>query len=1307
MTIARVTSEGSGDLRADVLIVTAIQLEYDAVLKVATGAVGGSSWAPQKDRNGLPYAVRSFVSATGGSGRALRVAVACAADMSDVAATNVMLPLMDALRPKVVAMCGVCAGRPGKTALGDVVAAERLFFHDSGKRIGTKGADGERVASVQRDITTYQLRADWKRALEGIKPSVDYADAEWLKERPVPIEWQERRALAWAKEKGGEIPGEEWIAENCPQWEQVIEGLWKERELGDGTKGRLFEDGSVTLAEAGRRAIERELVKRRGRLPDLSPLGETLPFEVHVASFASGDQVVEDETVWASIADSMRKTLGLDMEAAALGALAHYQRAAGVDAIVMKAVMDFANHGRDDHFKDFAARASAECLIDFLRRNVPTEVRAGYDDLLTDGTDGEKQTHEGLAPSQLLNARNVIVPWHEQGRAEVLADLDRWVDEDANAVSVRLLHAEGGVGKTRLGIEWVRRRRRKHDVAGFLVQRPDARWLERLCGTGELAIVVIDYAESRTDLSEILERLSDYHRQEGPRTRLRVLLLARNAGDWWSTLSQRSSAVGALLGRRKAEALGPVAVREAEREAVFREAADVFAAVRGKGPVGRAPIRFDDQRFERVLYLHMAALAAVEGTTFESGTLMDVTLDHEERFWMERSRGTIDDIEVGLNVDDARELVAAATLRGGLPTAEVAREVAARLSNDGGADRRLRQLLHQIYGRDDGSIWLAGLEPDLLGEHMVLRVAVGRGGKQPINAKWIERVFVGGDEADAVRFGFTVLGRASTIENTTLRPWIERLLGTELSERALLAFEAARSVGKQTAFSVLGEVLATRLTNDGSPEIARRLERAGLPESSVTLAGVSEWVTRALHLATAKSDEDDALAEKARHANNLGNRLSNLGRREEALVASQEAVETYRTLAQRNPNASIPNFAASLHNLGVRLSELGRPEEAMVPSQEAVDTYRKLAQQDPNAFLPNFAASLNNMGVRLSELGRWEEALAPSQEAVSLRRTLALRDPETFLPDLALSLNNLGIRLSSLGRREEALVPSQEAIDIRRTLAQRNPDAFLPDLAVSLSNMGAMLSNVGRREEALVLSQEAVDLRRRLALRNPDAFLPALATSLNNVGTMLSDLGRWKEALVTSKEAVDLRRRLALHNPSTFLPDLAMSLNSLGDRFSKLGQGEEALVHSREAVDTYRLLALRNPDIFLQDLAMSLNNLGNHLGNLGRWTEALEHSQGAVDIFRVLAHRNPDAFLPNLAASLNNRGAALNDVGQQEEAIKVVEEAIEIIWPYFQRTPDAFRHYAIAMLGRADQLYAALQRQPPQSFLTRLVQLPS
>jgi hypothetical protein len=34
--------------------------------------------------------------------------------------------------------------------------------------------------------------------------------------------------------------------------------------------------------------------------------------------------------------------------------------------------MDFADFDKDDHFKTFAARASAECLLAFLRENLPS-----------------------------------------------------------------------------------------------------------------------------------------------------------------------------------------------------------------------------------------------------------------------------------------------------------------------------------------------------------------------------------------------------------------------------------------------------------------------------------------------------------------------------------------------------------------------------------------------------------------------------------------------------------------------------------------------------------------------------------------------------------------------------------------------------------------------------------------------------------------------------------------------------------------------------------------------------------------------
>jgi tetratricopeptide (TPR) repeat protein len=64
------------------------------------------------------------------------------------------------------------------------------------------------------------------------------------------------------------------------------------------------------------------------------------------------------------------------------------------------------------------------------------------------------------------------------------------------------------------------------------------------------------------------------------------------------------------------------------------------------------------------------------------------------------------------------------------------------------------------------------------------------------------------------------------------------------------------------------------------------------------------------------------------------------------------------------------------------LSDLGRREEALAAAQEAVDIYRDLARARPEAFTPDLAMSLNNLANCLSALGRREEALAAAQEAV-------------------------------------------------------------------------------------------------------------------------------------------------------------------------------------------------------------------------------------------------------------------------------------------------------------------------------------
>lgn len=332
--------------QAHVVILTALELEYQAVLDVHAGAAANNQWM-EAHLHRLPVATREFL---GSGGKPLRVAVARAPDMGKGSALTTLMPLVDSLKPSVVAMCGVCAGRPGKTNLGDVIAAERLFDHDSGK---------ETPAGFQADLRTYSLPAPWKVALERFAPHRRFGSESWWLKRPVPLEWQARWALQKLASGVTDPRAHPDAARHCAQWPEVIENLWS---------AGYVENGSLRLTDSGKAYADKSQILY-GDSPDLSPTGHLLPFTLHVAPFGSGSAVIEDDEIWGFISQHMRKTLAIDMEASALADLVRARPEIG--AVVMKGVMDYANHGRDDHFKAFAARASAEALLAFLRDQLP------------------------------------------------------------------------------------------------------------------------------------------------------------------------------------------------------------------------------------------------------------------------------------------------------------------------------------------------------------------------------------------------------------------------------------------------------------------------------------------------------------------------------------------------------------------------------------------------------------------------------------------------------------------------------------------------------------------------------------------------------------------------------------------------------------------------------------------------------------------------------------------------------------------------------------------------------------------------
>ena len=82
--------------------------------------------------------------------------------------------------------------------------------------------------------------------------------------------------------------------------------------------------------------------------------------------------------------------------------------------------------------------------------------------------------------------------------------------------------------------------------------------------------------------------------------------------------------------------------------------------------------------------------------------------------------------------------------------------------------------------------------------------------------------------------------------------------------------------------------------------------------------------------------------------------------------------------------------------------------------------HRELAEKNPDAYLPDLAISCNNLANLLSDIGSFKEAEELYQEALKIRRNLAEENPKVYLPKLQLVCDNLTALLEKTGRREEA-----------------------------------------------------------------------------------------------------------------------------------------------------------------------------------------------------------------------------------------------------------------------------------------------
>jgi tetratricopeptide (TPR) repeat protein len=759
------------------------------------------------------------------------------------------------------------------------------------------------------------------------------------------------------------------------------------------------------------------------------------------------------------------------------------------------------------------------------------------------------------SPARLLKARHGVVRYVPPG--DLPEQLTSWSDERV-PFSLRVLAGGAGTGKTRIAVELCRTLSERRWLTGLLKAKVDDEALDVLATTPTARLVVVDYAETRQDqLSKLLPILASQATAERP---VRVLLTVRSkaAGvqDVRRAFHGHGDALDVLVDDAEVDLLSELPFGAEERTELFAKAVEAFSArLGGDAEAARRLLPDDaDRALTSPLMVLIAGYLAVANRTvpISRNGLLEGVLEHEDRYWSATAPA---DVREDRAQPLRRRVIALATLAGvGGSEAETSAAQLLRLVPDL-ADaseltrRDLARWAHDLY---PGPAWWNPVEPDLIGEHLVATTY----GDQP-------EVLAGvltNRAPDALVQPLRLLVRASR-DHRVLADTLPSVVTDRIADLCRTAIGQALAVNSPQQFqagTTVAGVLETLVSLIPPDPAKLPLVLNGFPRPNTVLSHLVVTLTvqlaghyRQRAIVNSAFEPDLAMA-----LSNLSLDLWNLGRREQALAAAEEAVEIRRRLAAANP-AVEPELAAALNNLGMARWNLGRREQALEVAEEAIKTYRRLAGANPDAFEPDLAMALKNLSVYRSDLGRREDGLRAAREAIEIYGRRAEANP-AFQPDLAMALNNFGTALWKMGHREEALAAAERVVEIRRRLADANPAAFEPDLGRALNNLAVYRSDLGR-EQALKAAEEAVKIYRRLAGANPAAFEPDLARALWVFASVCTaDKIKLTEALAAASEAAEIFGKLARTFPTSFTDALRGTVRAMADVLDGLDRREEA-----------------------------------------------------------------------------------------------------------------------------------------------------
>ncbi|MCP2168597.1 tetratricopeptide repeat protein [Goodfellowiella coeruleoviolacea] len=663
-------------------------------------------------------------------------------------------------------------------------------------------------------------------------------------------------------------------------------------------------------------------------------------------------------------------------------------------------------------------------------------------------------------PSALLRSEYKIVPFH--GRGDELDDLVAWCGTD-EPIGIRLCTGPGGQGKTRLALEMIALLVGRGWTAGRLRTGCDESTLGELCALPADTLLVVDYAESQPEqVGTLLEVAAARPAGAG---RLRLLLLARSAAEWWPQLQAAvvDDGIAALMDEAE-HALSPLFGDPADRSRLFTQALLAFADHGGWPRVELVPP--DDlaqQRFASALALHMAALAAlldhqdaVEPTRAYRDPAARV-LHHEQRYWKMTAQA------LALPHTQPRTLRTVITIASccGATSRDEAVELMDRVPDLGGEHERVRgQYADWAHELHPGERWLNSVTPDLLCERLVADVLV----EQPELAVAVGRAAVTTEQQFTL---CTLLGRAAE-QHASVR----NALGTIVASGADRLWLVAAAL---TSYLARPDLMQAALIESVDGVTDRNIlwyvaEQMPHTHRSCELKiAIAEQALRQFH----DGVDRDVVAEAGLHLA-LADALTSANRFDEALEHYRGAIRLFQKIVPDQPERCADHYLRALCNYATQLDNNGRHDEALKVCDRVLAEAERYGSGDDGYLRASVwwcrSQARHNRKQPAKAAKAMERAVAECRAAVA--------SDERAKAHLPLMIMNLANRYSDLGWHDEALKTMEESVSIYRERESAHPDPLNPSFGQVLFNYSACLYDCGRPQEGRAALVEAA---RRLA----------------------------------------------------------------------------------------------------------------------------------------------------------------------------------------------------------------------------------